>query len=92
MDSYIAMAVRIIREQELIIGPLAWDEAKKVEGLSIDTSKEEINFAGDKTQILNNLVKQYSRLFGRASQEVCKDAVKDLLADMPKEQVPELLK
>ncbi|MCW1929799.1 MAG: hypothetical protein KIH62_000615 [Candidatus Kerfeldbacteria bacterium] len=92
MDSYIAMAVRIIREQELIIGPLAWDEAKKVAGLNIDTKKEEITITGDKVGVLNGLVKQYSRLFGRASQEVCKDAVKDLIADLSGEQVPELLK
>lgn len=92
MDSFIAMAVRIIREQELIIGPLAWDEAKKVPGLVISTEKEEISFEGDKVQVLNGLVKQYSRLFGRASQEVCKDAVKDLITGLPQNEVPELLK
>ena len=27
--------IRIIKEQENIIGPLAWDEASKVDGLTI---------------------------------------------------------
>ena len=33
------ISIRIIREQELIIGPVAWDEAKKVPGLTIVDSK-----------------------------------------------------
>ena len=91
MDIFITIAVRIIKEQELIIGPLAWEEAGKVKGLEINLDKETLQLTGDKKQVINGLVKQYSRLFGRASQEVCKDAVRDIIAELPKNEVPSAL-
>jgi translation initiation factor 2 alpha subunit (eIF-2alpha) len=87
------IALRIIKAQEMIIGPLAWDEAKKVSGfLVIDQKKEEVSFNGDAKEILNKLVVQYEHLFGRASDEVCKEAVQDLIAEMKPDEVPESLK
>lgn len=83
------ISVRIIKEQELIIGPIAWDEAKKVPGLHVvDQSKGEMSFDGDAKEVVNKLVAQYTRLFGRASTEVCKEAVQDLIVELPKDQVP----
>ena len=35
MTIFDQISVRIIKEQSLIIGPLAWDEARKVSGLSV---------------------------------------------------------
>lgn len=46
---------------------------------------------GDKKTILENLVKQYEYLFGRASVEVCKDAVKNLLPKIPQYQRQQML-
>ena len=88
------MAYQIIKEQELIIGPLAWDEARKVTGLQIiDQQKGEVNLQnGDPKNVINNLVSQYERIFGKASHAVCHDAVQDLLAQMSPEEVPSSLK
>ena len=87
------ISLRIIKEQELIIGPVAWEEAKKVSGFHIvDQSKGQVSFDGDAKEVLNKLVAQYTRLFGRASTEVCKDAVQDLIVELPKDQVPSSLK
>jgi len=87
------MAVRIIKAQELIIGPLAWDEAREVSGLSVvDQKKEMVTFNGDAKEILNKLVVQYEHLFGRASHEVCREAVQDIVAEMNPNEVPENLK
>lgn len=86
------IAVRIIKEQELVIGPLAWNEAGKVNGLTIDQSHKSVSLSGDAKEILNRLVAQYERLFGRASHEVCREAVQDLIAQMPTEEVPASLK
>ncbi len=87
------ISVRIIREQEVIIGPVAWDEAKKVQGFNIiDQKAGEVSFNGDAKEILNNLVAQYAKLFGRASNEVCKEAVEDLVAELPPNDVPSSLK
>jgi len=92
MDIFTQIPLRIIKEQELIRGPVAWDEAKKVVGLTIDRSNGSVSFSGDQRDIINRLVAQYERLFGRASHEVCKEAVQDLIAEMAPEEVPSSLK
>ncbi|OGE84254.1 MAG: hypothetical protein A3B23_00390 [Candidatus Colwellbacteria bacterium RIFCSPLOWO2_01_FULL_48_10] len=93
MEIFAQIAIRIIKEQELIIGPLAWDEARKVAGLNIvNQSTGEVAFNGEKTDILNRLVAQYEHLFGRASREVCHDAAAPFLADMLPAEVPASLR
>lgn len=87
------IALRIIKAQEMIIGPLAWSEAKEVSGFHIiNQGKEEVAFDGDAKEVLNRLVVQYEHLFGRASHEVCREAVQDIVAEMPPEEVPSSLK
>lgn len=87
------IAVKIIKEQELVIGPLAWSEAAKVSGLSvISKEKGEVELKnGDPKEVVNHLVAQYERLFGRASHEVCKDAVKSMLANLSQPEIPSSL-
>jgi len=94
LDIFNKISLRIIREQELIIGPLAWEEAKKVSGLQIlDTQKGEIVVANDNPKnSVDQLVARYERLFGKASHEVCKESVRDLITDMSPEEVPSSLK
>ena len=88
------IVLRIIKEQESVIGPLAWDEARKVQGIQIiDQKKEEINLEEeDGRAIVDKLVAQYERIFGKASHEVCREAVQDLLAELPPDQIPSSLK
>ena len=71
---------------------MAWDEAKKVIGLTIDQAQESASFSGDSKDIINRLVAQYERIFGLASHAVCHDAVKDLIAKMPAEEIPSSLR
>ena len=88
------IVVKIIKEQELIIGPLAWGEARKVQGLKIiSEEKGEINFEyGDPKNVIDKLVAQYERIFGLASREVCKEAAASLVANLPPAEVPSSLK
>lgn len=94
MTAFDQIASRIVKEQELIIGPLAWEEAQKVQGLQVVNVQEgQVHLEdGDLKIIVDKLVAQYERLFGRASHEVCKEAVQDLIAEMAPEEVPESLK
>ena len=87
------IATKIIKEQELIVGPLAWAEAGKVQGLKIvDSKKGEVSFNnGDPKDVVNKLVSQYDRLFGRASHEVSREAVVSLVADLSPSEVPSSL-
>jgi hypothetical protein len=83
------ISFRIIKEQENIIGPLAWDEASKVEGLSIgNKNMDQIQVTGDPKVVINALVARYERLFGKLSRDVCKEAVADLTAEIPQAEVP----
>jgi hypothetical protein len=93
-DVFNQILLRIILEQELIIGPVAWDEAQKVVGLKVDRQKEEISFSDENTkkETIDKLVAQYEFLFGRASGEVCRGAVQDLISEIPSQEVPSSLK
>lgn len=87
------ISIRIIKEQEMIIGPLAWDEARKVAGVNIvDQANGQVSLSGDAKNILDQLVAQYARLFGQASTEACKEAVQDLIVDLPQDQIPNSLR
>ena len=86
------LAQQIIKEQELIIGPVAWEEARKVTGLSIDVTSKEVQIAGNPREVLEQLVAQYERLFGQASREVCRDAVRNLLSQVPQDEIPAVLR
>jgi hypothetical protein len=90
MDVFAQAAEKIIKEQQNIIGPLALEQAKKVAGLKL--SGTEVTIEGDKTAVLEKLVEQYQALFGQTSVEVCKDAVKSVMGQLPADQVPALLK
>lgn len=90
MAPFDSIASSIIKEQQLIIGPLAWSEAKKVSGLSVVSQERgEVRVeGGDPKNVIDRLVTQYERLFGRASHEVCKEAVASLIRGMPQADVP----
>lgn len=83
--------MRIIKDQELVIGPLAWREAGKVSGLKIGADHA-VKVDGDSRTVLTGLVKRYEGLFGPASVTVCRDAVRSLLGHVPDTDVPEILK
>lgn len=92
MSTFTIMVEKIIEKQETIIGPIALEQAKKVEGLSIDWSKHEVVIKGNEVDVVEKLVEQYQHLFGRASIEACKEAVHSLLSQVPSSQVPNLLR
>ncbi len=92
MDIFGQLAKKIIEEQESIIGPVALEEAKKVSGLSVDLKNNTVQLTGNKTTILENLVEKYQELFGQTSVEACKEAVKGIIGEVPREQVPILLR
>lgn len=90
MDSYEGAIARIIKEQQEIIGPLALEQAKKVGGLEV--SGTDVKITGNKKEVLNNLVNQYAKLFGKASVEVCKEAFEPFSDKIPVAEVPDILK
>ena len=93
MNIFAQIATRIIREQESIIGPLAWNEALKVAGLNVnDKTSGEVSLNGNPGEVLDKLVARYEHLFGAASREICKDAAVSLTADLPLAEIPSSLR
>lgn len=88
------IASKIIKEQERIIGPLAWTEASKIESLIInDTKTGEVTVESkDAKEIIDQLVARYERFFGKASREVCRDAARSIVAELKPEDVPDSLR
>jgi hypothetical protein len=86
------MIVTIITEQENVIGPLAVEQAKKVEGLEVNWNEKQISHKGDEKTIIDNLVGKYQKIFGKVSVEVCRHAVHKLVSQLPPDQQPALLK
>ena len=92
MDIFAQIAEKIIEEQEGIIGPIAIEEAQTVPDLKIDWEKHEIKVEGNPKDVIEKLVEVYRDFFGQASVEVCKDAARGLIKNIPAEQLPELLR
>lgn len=90
MDPYAQAISRIIKEQQAIIGPIAVDQAKKVSGLEVNG--DDIKIAGNKKEVLGELVNQYAKLFGRASVEVCKEAFSSFADKISPADIPDILK
>lgn len=89
-----SMALKIIEEQERIIGPIAIEQAQSVSNLHLKWEKKEhhIEFSGNPSSAINELIKKYSELFGKLSVEVCRSASSDLLSKLPQDQIPNILK
>ena len=77
----------------MVVGPLALDQARKVSGVTItDDGKVTVSAKINVKKTLSSLVSQYEKLFGKASVEVCKDAVKETGIDASSQELPEILR
>ncbi len=91
MEKYIKAIKIITEEQSKVVGKdLAHGLAKGVTGIKIE--REIITITGDPIDILKNLVDRYSLLFGKASIEVAKGALKKLDVKFDERELPSNLK
>ena len=90
MTTFDLITLKIIQEQESIIGPIAWQEARKVQGmLVVDEVQRTVTVRTENPgTVIDALVSQYEHLFGRASREASKDAVASMIADLEPSQIP----
>ncbi len=61
-------------------------------GLRLDVAQHAAHVEGDIQIVLGALVTRYERLFGKASREVCRDAVRPFIAKIPQDQLPDALR
>ena len=82
----------IIEHQQAIIGPVALSQANKVTGLAIsDTGTVSVKDKNPESAV-NDLVHRYEDLFGQASVEVCKDAIREIHPPIPSDELPQVLR
>jgi hypothetical protein len=91
MDIFAQIALKIIKEQEGVIGPVAVELASNIPGLKVDWNKREVSLEGNETEIIEKLIENYRNLFGHASVEVCREAAKQFIPQVPKDKLPKQL-
>lgn len=82
----------IVEHQMEIVGPLAIEQANKVSGIQVSGDLQSVSVSGEVIDTLKKLVDQYEELFGQASVEVCKDAIKEILPQLSQRDLPDFLK
>lgn len=91
MTSYEEAISLIIKAQEAIIGPLAFDQVRTIPGVTI-LKDGSVNVIGEQKKSLELTVEKFSQFFGHASIEVCKEAILSVKNKIPPQELPEILK
>jgi nitric oxide reductase large subunit len=92
MDVYAQIAVKIIKSQEAIIGPVAVEQAQRVPHLKVDWEHEKVTVSGNEASAITALIEVYKELFGQISVEVSKEAASSLVGQLSAGGLPEALK
>lgn len=90
-DIFSQAILKIISEQNLIIGPVALEEAARVGSIKISNDLSQVEVVGDSKLALETLVAQYEKLFGRTAVEVSKHAAREELQKLSPAEIPEIL-
>src|SRR5438046_3023604 len=84
---------RIVQEQENILGSLAWQIVEKTPGIIVKNKEAyDVRIISEPRIVIDNLVYRCMRIFGSFARDVSKQAVGYILANIPKEDIPERLK
>lgn len=92
LDIFSQITNQIVKEQERIIGNLAIEQASMVAGVNIDPVTNKVSVVGNGSQVVDDLIAQYSNFFGSAAIEVCRDAASPYLSRLTDTQMPSMLK
>lgn len=86
------VATAIIRAQAAIIGSIAWRQAAKVAGVSINQEFQIAHVSSDTKTVLTNLINRYEHLFGHAATSVSREGAGPHVASLLEEEIPSGLK
>ena len=91
-EVYATICTQIVKEQSLIIGALALEQAGHVVGLSVDPATYSCRISGNGSQIVEELINQYRDFFGNAAVEVCREAASRFMTRLPTGAIPASLR
>jgi len=86
------IVVRIIESQENIIGPIALQQAKQVNGLDVDWQNKKVDIKNNSPKVVDALVNKYKDLFGDMAVQTCQDVARQLVTQLPPAEQPQTLK
>ncbi len=91
---YNKIAARIIKQQEELIGSIAWTLARKVTGITIakTNTPEDVVIADTPKEVINSLVAVCEFIWGRLGKMQCIEATADITRSMRTEDIPDSLK
>jgi hypothetical protein len=92
MSVHTQIVEKIIKAQELIIGPVAVEQAQQISGLQLDWVQHKVVIQGDESKVVDSLIESYKQLFGQISVEVSKEAASSLINQLPAGELPKALK
>lgn len=92
MEVYSEIAVKIIRSQEEIIGPVAIEQASHINNMIVDWENKAVTIQKNGSAAIDELIENYKSLFGQISVEVSKEAVGSLISKLPANGIPENLR
>lgn len=90
MDTYGKIVTKIVKDQTVIIGPIASEIAKRVSGLRF--AETEVSFENDPKETISSLVIEYKKIFGDASVEICKESAHGIDVKVSDDDLPDILK
>lgn len=90
-DIFGQIAEKIIEQQESIIGPVAVEQARQIQGLAISWPQHQVGVSGNPQQAIDELVEKYKELFGQIAVQVSREAAASFLAQLPADQQPKSL-
>jgi len=87
-EVYNQIAEDIIAHQQAIIGPIAVERAQHVPGMAVDWPNHKVTITGLGSKVVDDLVAHYKELFGQISVEVCKEAARQHITQLPPDNIP----
>jgi hypothetical protein len=66
-DPYPQIIEAIVKSQEEIIGPMAWQQAASVDGIVVTEDHRVSLTISDRIQVINDLVMKFHDFFGQAA-------------------------
>lgn len=93
MDIYGQIATKIIEQQELVIGPVAVQQAQEVEGLVVNWGDEH-SVVVDQVrapELIDKLVGQYAELFGQIAIVTSKEVASRYSSQLTPDKIPKSL-
>lgn len=87
------ICTEIVKEQSRIIGSrLALEQVQHIDGLTVEPVSLACHVTGDANRVISDIVSSFSRFFGHAAVEVCREAAARYVSKLAPADIPQVLR